>query len=106
MNPGDIYWAQPKSGIPHPYVVIRVDQDTVIACALTTNRRRVSMPGYVLLEAGEANLPKRSIVEVSKRFTLEHSQLGAYIGTLSQARLDQIQAGIQFLEKAFFPPDE
>ncbi|MEO1643646.1 MAG: type II toxin-antitoxin system PemK/MazF family toxin [Chloroflexota bacterium] len=108
---GNIYWVTPteKNRIPasvvHPYVVIEMnitdESDSVIVCALTTNMNKVSIAGNVLLELGEANLPKQSIVEVSKRFTLQMTELGDYMGTLSQERLEQIYSGIQFVERSF-----
>jgi mRNA interferase MazF len=53
----------------------------------------------VLLEAGEANLPKPSIVVVSQVSTVDKAQLGAYIGSLTRPRIDQILAGMQFLQR-------
>ncbi len=105
--PGDIYWFTPDSAagegprIPHPHVVSRVNDRTVELCALTSNLGRVSMPGNVLLDAGEANLPRQSVVEVSKRTTVETVRLGAYIGTLRAERVAQIAAGIRFIETSF-----
>ena len=115
IQPGDIHWLQPENPddveprIPHPHVIIQVNAhaaDTVIVCALTSNLRRVSLPGNVLLEAGEANLPRQSVVEVAKITTVETSRLGAYIGTLSEQRVAQILAGIRFIERSFLPENE
>lgn len=117
INQGDIYWLQlhdpnvSEPAIPHPYVVIQ-DNDlnhsrsATVVCALTSNLKRVSLPGNVLLEAGEANLPRQSVVEVAKVATVEKTQLGAYIGTLSARRIDQILAGIRFIETAFLSTRE
>ncbi len=75
----------------------------MVACALTSNIKRVSnTPGNILLEVGEANLPKQSVVEVSKVSTADKTELGEYIGTLTEQRIDQILAGMQFLQKSFF----
>lgn len=71
---------------------------------LTSNIQRVSIPGNVLLEAGEANLPRQSVVEVSKVSTLEKSQLGDYIGTLDERRISQILAGMRFVQTSFGKP--
>lgn len=107
FSPGDIYWLTLDSAegeaerIPHPHVIISVNDRTVDVCALTSNLGRVSMPGSVLLDPGEANLPRQSVVEVSKRTTVETVRLGAYIGTLSAARVAQIAAGIRFIETSF-----
>jgi mRNA interferase MazF len=67
-------------------------------CALTSNLQRAKLPGNVLLEAGEANLAKQSVVVVSQVSTVDKSQLGEYIGSLSQQRVQQILAGMQFLQ--------
>lgn len=48
---------------------------------------------------GEANLPKASVVNVSQILTVDKSQLGEYIGTLSSKRVNEILDGIYlFLE--------
>lgn len=109
INQGDIYWLQPadpddlEPRIPHPHVVVQAHHaDTVVVCALTSNRKRVSLPGNVLLEAGEANLPRQSVVEVSKVATINKTHLGAYIGSLSEGRVQQIVAGMRFIHRSFF----
>jgi mRNA interferase MazF len=114
INQGDIYWVQVdnpnvrKPGIRHPHVVIQDDLlnhsriHTVVACALTTNLTQVGMPGNVLLEAGEANLPQQSVVEVSKISAIEKAQLGDYIGAVSVQRVQEILAGLRFLQRSFF----
>jgi mRNA interferase MazF len=51
---------------------------------------------------GEANLPKQSVVEVSKVSTVEKTQLGEYIGSLTEQRTYQILAGMRFLQRSFF----
>jgi len=52
----------------------------------------------VLLEAGEANLPKQSVVVVSQVSTVDKTKLGEYIGSLNEQRIKQILAGMQFLQ--------
>jgi mRNA interferase MazF len=113
IHQGDIYWAPladpdaAGTGITHPHVVVQPDVlnhsriQTVVVCALTSNLRRASLPGNVLLDAGEANLPRQSVVEVSKVSTVEKTRLGAYIGTLSAPRVAQILAGMRFVQRAF-----
>ncbi|MEA5465919.1 type II toxin-antitoxin system PemK/MazF family toxin [Leptothoe sp. PORK10 BA2] len=110
INQGDIYWMSfdrpsgPESSIAHPQVVIqdnilnRSRIDTVVVCGLTTNAKRANLPGNVRLEVGEANLPKPSIVVVSQVSTVTKTQLGEYIGSLTQERIDQILAGMRFLQ--------
>ncbi len=70
---------------------------TVVVLALTSNIKRADAPGHVLLEKGEANLPKPSVVNVSQVFTVDKSQLDEYIGTLSSNRVRQILDGLQLV---------
>jgi len=114
INQGDIYWMrldnadEVEAGIPHPHVVVQDNVfnhsriHTVIVCALTSNIQRVKMPGNVLLDVGEANLPRQSVVEVSKVSSVDKTQLGEYIGSLSEERVSQILAGMRFLQMSFF----
>jgi mRNA interferase MazF len=114
INQGDVYWVLLEDGggsevgIPHPHVVIQENSfnhsriHTVVACALTTNLKRASLPGSILLEVGEANLPKQSVVEASKISTIDKTQLGEYIGSLTDLRINQILASIRFLQLSFF----
>jgi mRNA interferase MazF len=51
----------------------------------------------VLLDVGEANLPKQSVVNISQVFTVDKSQLGEKIGLLSTRRVRQILDGVQLL---------
>ncbi len=115
IDRGNIYWVTlgggdgPEAAIPHPYVVVQDDVfnhsriHTVVVCALTSNLRRTSeTPGNLLLEPGEGNLPRQSVVEVSKVSSVEKVQLGEYIGALSQARVEQILSGMRFLQASWF----
>jgi len=107
IRQGDIFWMDPpglEQGIPHPYVVVQADDlnrslTTVSVCALTTNRKRISLPGNLLLEPGEGNLPRYSVVEVSRQYTVKKSRLGEYIGSLSRKRVEQILAGMRFVQR-------
>lgn len=109
IKQGDIFWIEldessgSEPGYVHPHVVIQNNVfnqsriNTVIICALTSNIKRANAPGNVLLEIGEANLPKQSVVVVSQIFTVDKTQLGEYIGSLTKRRINQILVGIQLL---------
>ncbi|MEL6273033.1 MAG: type II toxin-antitoxin system PemK/MazF family toxin [Chloroflexota bacterium] len=108
INQGDIFRVRvPFSDIPHPYVIVQEDVfnhsriTTVVAVSLTSNLKRASYPGNVLLELNEANLPRQSVVEVSKVTTLEKSHLYDYIGTLPENRTNQIIAGMRLQQRSF-----
>ncbi len=114
INQGDIYWIKAESAetelgfYPHPYVVVQDNLfnhsrvHSVVVCALTTNMPQATAPGNVRLEPGEANLPKPSIVVVSKISAVPKTQLGEYVGTLSEQRVQQILAGLRLLQSSFF----
>ena len=111
---GDVFWVGPDDprgpapGYSHPHVVVQEDVfnhsrvATVVVCALTSNLRRAAEPGNVLLEAGEADLPKRSVVVVSQGSSVEKASLGERIGSLSDARVEQVLAGLRFQQASFF----
>lgn len=113
ISRGDIFWIYPDEakgsipGAPHPHVVVQEDVfnrsriGTVIVCALSTNLHKASEPGNVLLEPGEGSLQKQSVVVVSQISCVYKSRLEAHIGSLSQARVDQIVAGLRFVQAAF-----
>ncbi|MDZ7318167.1 MAG: type II toxin-antitoxin system PemK/MazF family toxin [candidate division KSB1 bacterium] len=109
INQGDIFWVdlgEPAGSEPayrHPHVVIqnnvfnRSRINTVVVCAITSNLKRASSPGNVLLNKNEANLPKASVVNISQIFTVNKSDLVEKIGTLSRKRIDQILNGIKLI---------
>lgn len=109
VNQGDLFWidlGEPvgsEPGYSHPGVIVqnnmfnRSNLNTVIACELTSNLKRASIPGNILLDEGEGNLPKRSVVIVSQIFTADKSQLGDYIGALSTKRVRQILDGLRLI---------
>lgn len=114
VHRGDVYWMAaddsrgPAPTYAHPQVVVQDDVfnhsrvSTVIVCALTSNLHRASEPGNVLLDEGEGDLPKQSVVVVSQIDSVERSRLGERIGRLSSERVDQILAGLRFQQASFF----
>ena len=114
INRGDVYWIKPdaqRGPVPsyaHPHVVVQDDVfnhsriTTVVVCALTSNLHRVNEPGNVLLDVGEGDLPRQSVVVVSQVSSVEKASLGERIGSLSSARVDQVLAGLRFQQVSFF----
>jgi mRNA interferase MazF len=110
---GDIFWIAPDpsadaaDNYAHPHVVVQDDVfnhsriDTVVVCALTSNLHRATEPGNVLLDVGEGDLPKESVVVVSQIASVQKARLGQRIGALSQVRVEQILAGLRF-QQSFF----
>ena len=114
INRGDVFWLGsegsqgPVSSYSHPYVVVQDDVfnhsriTTVVVCALTSNLHRANEPGNVLLEVGEGNLPKQSVVIVSQVSSVDKARLWERIGSLSDTRVEQILAGLRFQQVSFF----
>jgi mRNA interferase MazF len=105
VKPGDVFWITPnetngiESDHPHPHVVVQVNaQNRVTVCALTTNLKRAKDPGNVLLDESEAGLPKQSVIVASQVSIVDAIQLGEFIGSLSEQRIQQVLAGIRFLQ--------
>ncbi|HDQ74014.1 MAG TPA: type II toxin-antitoxin system PemK/MazF family toxin [Chloroflexi bacterium] len=109
INQGDVFWIDlgnpsgSQPGYRHPHVIVqnnvfnRSRINTVVVCELTSNLRRAQAPGNVLLEKGEANLPKQSVVNVSQIFTVDKRDLDEWIGTLSSRRMRQVLNGIRLV---------
>ncbi|MCD6255537.1 MAG: type II toxin-antitoxin system PemK/MazF family toxin [Deltaproteobacteria bacterium] len=109
IKQGEIYWldlGEPRGSEPaflHPHIVVQNNLfnssriNTVVVCALTSNLKRAKAPGNVLLEKGEANLPKRSIVNISQIYTVNKGDLIEKIGQVSERRMNEIIEGIKLL---------
>ena len=109
INQGDIFWIDFRSpdasepGYRHPHLVIqnnlfnRSRINTVVVCSLTSNMKRARAPGNVTLKKGEANLPQKSVVNISQLFTVNKSDLSEKIGTLSTDRILQVLQGLKLL---------
>ena len=114
IHRGELFWLPeddsrgPAPSYSHPHVVVSEDVfnrsrvTTVIVCALTSNLGRANEPGNVLLEPGEGDLPKQSVVVVSQIASVEKARLGERIGALSHERVEQILAGLRFQQVSFF----
>lgn len=69
----------------------------MVVCALTSNIECAKIPCNVLLKKGEGNLSKDSVVNVSQIITVNKTDLIEYIGSMSQARINQVIDGLKIL---------
>ena len=109
IRQGEVYWVdlgEPSGSGPgyrHPHAVVQNDLfnrsriPTTVVCALTSNLARASSPGNILLNDGEANLPKASVVNVSQPYTVDQADLVEKIGTLSAPRLQDVLDGLHLV---------
>lgn len=78
IDQGDLFWTEFNApdgsppGYRHPHLVIqnnlfnRSRINTVVVCSLTSNLERGESPRNVVLKKGEANLAKKSVVNISQ----------------------------------------
>jgi len=111
INQGDIYWinlGEPSGSEPsytRPFVVVQNNIfnksliNTVIVCALTSNLKRASSPGNILLKPREANLSAQSVINISQLYTVDKKDLIEKIGTLGSARISQIIKSLDLILK-------
>ena len=104
---GSIYWIDfsPEKGSEpkgrRPGVVIQDNAlndsklNTVIVVAITSTMKFGDLPGNVILSKGEANMPKRCVVNTSQIKSVDKSSLQQKIGTMSAKRLEEVQQGIK-----------
>ena len=109
IEQGEIYWVNleepigSEPGYRHPHIIIQNNLfnssniNTVVMCALTTNLKRGLSPGNVLLKKGEANLSKKSVVNITQIYNVDKTYLDEKIGRVNSTRIKEILAGIQLL---------
>ncbi len=100
---GEIYWAdlQPvrghEQGGVRPVLILSHDifnerSGTVIALAITSREQRAGYPLSWLLPSG--TLQRESWVKISQIRTLSVERLGARVGRIDDADLDEVLAGL------------
>ena len=109
IRKGSVYWVDfsPAKGSEprgrRPGLVVQCDPlndsklNTVIVLAITSTMRLGELPGNVTLRKGEANLPKKSVVNVTQVKTVDKQSLTEKIGTLSATRMLEIQDGMKLV---------
>lgn len=106
---GSIYWVDfsPGKGSEpmgrRPGLVIQNDVlndsklNTVIMVAITSTMRFGELPGNVVLKKGEANLPKRCVINVTQIKSVDKNSLKEKIGSLTKERMDEVCEGIKLV---------
>ncbi len=109
IGQGEVWWADfgeplgSEPGFRRPVVVVQSDSfnrsriSTVVCVPLTSNLRWADAPGNVALEAAITGLPKDSVANVSQIVTVDKSSLTERGGTLPDAKLELILAGIDIV---------
>ncbi len=86
-----------------PGLVIQADPlndsriNTVLLVAITSTMKFGELPGNVILNKGESNMPKRCVVNVTQIKAVDKQAIGDLIGALSARRLQEVYAGIHLV---------
>ena len=106
---GDIYWVDfsPGKGSEptgrRPGLVVQCDAlnesrlNTVVMLAITSNLKFSELPGNVLLAKGEANMPKRCVINATQLKSVDKSSLVGKIGSLSSDKMEEVVAGLKLV---------
>ncbi len=71
--------------------------NTVIVVAITSTLKFGELPGNVVLRKGEANMPKRCVVNTTQIKSVDKSSIKEKIGSLSKKRLTEIYNGLRLV---------
>ena len=111
IRKGSIYWVDfsPGKGSEplgrRPGLVVQNDilndsnLNTVIMLAITSTMKFAELPGNVVLRKGEANLPKRCVINVTQIKSVDKKSIKEKIGTLSKERVNEVHAGLKLVMK-------
>ena len=106
---GDIFWGSLSSeagsepAYKRPMVVVQRDSinrssfRTVLVVPLTKKTKHSVLPGNVLLQKGEANLPRTSLARGTHVMVVDKNRLIEKIGTLSPKRTQEIVDSITWV---------
>ncbi|MEJ2220405.1 MAG: type II toxin-antitoxin system PemK/MazF family toxin [Desulfobacterales bacterium] len=109
IRKGSIYWVDfsPGKGSEptgrRPGLVIQNDilndsnLNTVIMLAITSTMKFGELPGNVVLRKGEANIPKKCVINVTQIKSVDKKSIKEKIGTLSKKRMDEVQEGLKLV---------
>jgi mRNA interferase MazF len=106
---GSIYWVDfsPGKGSEpigrRPGLVIQNDilndskLNTVIMVAITSTMKFGELPGNVVLRKGEANIPKKCVINITQIKSVDKAGIKEKIGTLSKKRVDEVYEGLKLV---------
>ena len=111
IRKGSIYWGDfsPGKGSEplgrRPGLVVQNDilndsnLNTVMMLAITSTMKFGELPGNVILRKGEANLPKKCVINVTQIKSVDKKSIKEKIGTLSKERVDEVHEGLKLVMK-------
>jgi mRNA interferase MazF len=109
IRKGSIYWVDfsPGKGSEpmgrRPGLVIQNDAlndsklNTVIMVAITSTMKFGELPGNVVLGKGDANLPRKCVINVTQIKSVDKASIKEMIGTLSKKKQDEVHDGLKLV---------
>ena len=109
IRKGSIYWVDfsPGKGSEpmgrRPGLVIQHDLlndsnlNTVIMLAITSTMKFGELPGNVVLRKGEANVPKKCVINTTQFKSVDKKSIKEKIGTLSKKKMDEVHEGLKLV---------
>lgn len=106
---GSIYWvdfspgkgSEPKGR--RPGLVIQNDilndskLNTVVMLAITSTMKYGELPGNIVLNKGEANMPKKCVINATQIKSVEKTSLKEKIGSLSKKKMWEVIKGLNLV---------
>lgn len=109
IRKGSVHWLDfsPGKGAEpvgrRPGLVVQCDPlndsklNTVIVLAITSTFKFADLPGNVALRKGEANLPKKSVINLTQIKTVDKDSVKEKIGSLTKDRMEQVHHGLRLV---------
>ena len=109
IRKGSIYWVDFSAGKGseaigrRPGLVIQNDilndskLNTVIMLAITSTMKFGELPGNVILGKGDANLPKKCVINTTQIKSVDKKSIKEKIGTLSKSKMDDVHEGLKLV---------
>ena len=109
IRKGSIYWVDfsPGKGSEpigrRPGLVIQNDIlndsniNTVIMLAITSTMKFGELPGNIILKKGEANVPKKCVINATQIKSVDKKSIKEKIGALPKKRMDEVYAGLKLV---------
>jgi mRNA interferase MazF len=109
IRKGSIYWVDFSPGKDsepigrRPGLVVQNDilndsnLNTVIMLAITSTMKFGELPGNVVLKKGEANVPKKCVINVTQIKSVDKKSIKEKIGTLTKKKIDEVHEGLKLV---------
>jgi mRNA interferase MazF len=71
--------------------------NTVIMIAITSTLKFGELPGNIVLQKGEANMPRRCVINVSQIKSVDKKSIKEQIGAISEKKMAEVYQGLRLV---------